>query len=145
MQALCSSQGYTFLRLDGNTAKDQRQKMIDRFTKQNAIQNNVFLISTTAGGTGLNLQAASKVILYDVNWVRKRVAPRGCAVGPFRILRSWFTQRVKHYNEYPPAPSPSAEPCAGRAGGRQGVPDRTAEGGGGEDEQVFFLLGCDLV
>ncbi|CBJ28871.1 conserved unknown protein [Ectocarpus siliculosus] len=68
LQALCSSQGYTFLKLDGNTAKDQRQKMIDRFTKQNAIQNNVFLISTTAGGTGLNLQAASKVILYDVNW-----------------------------------------------------------------------------
>ncbi|CAN0163673.1 unnamed protein product [Ectocarpus sp. 12 AP-2014] len=68
LQALCSSQGYTFVKLDGNTAKDQRQKMIDRFTKQNAIQNNVFLISTTAGGTGLNLQAASKVILYDVNW-----------------------------------------------------------------------------
>ncbi|CAB1097645.1 unnamed protein product [Ectocarpus sp. CCAP 1310/34] len=68
LQALCSSQGYTFLKLDGNTAKDQRQKMIDRFTKQNAIQSNVFLVSTTAGGTGLNLQAASKVILYDVNW-----------------------------------------------------------------------------
>lgn len=73
-QMLCSSEGYTFLRLDGNTAKDQRPKMINRFAEEDAFDSNIFLISTKAGGTGLNLQSANKVILYDVNWVRNTKA-----------------------------------------------------------------------
>lgn len=76
---LCSGEGYSFLRLDGNTPKDQRPRMIKRFTEQTAIQNNVFLISTKAGGTGLNLQSATKVILYDVNWVSERATATATA------------------------------------------------------------------
>lgn len=71
LQMLCKSEGYTFLRLDGKTAKNQRQKMVERFAEQDAVDSNIFLISTKAGGTGLNLQSANKVILYDVNWVRE--------------------------------------------------------------------------
>lgn len=71
-QKLCASDGYSFLRLDGNTANDQRPRMIKRFAEESAIDSNVFLISTRAGGTGLNLQSANKVILYDVNWVSAR-------------------------------------------------------------------------
>eukprot|EP00903_Cladosiphon_okamuranus_P013898 g12926.t1 len=68
LQMLCSSEGYSFIRLDGNTKKDQRSEMIERFAKEDALGSNIFLISTKAGGTGLNLQSANKVILYDVNW-----------------------------------------------------------------------------
>ncbi|KAH8051164.1 hypothetical protein JL722_10861 [Aureococcus anophagefferens] len=58
---------YTYLRLDGGTPVKERQKLVDRF---NDPRGDVFvaLISTRAGGTGLNLQAANKVVVFDVNW-----------------------------------------------------------------------------
>jgi ERCC4-related helicase len=58
---------YTYLRLDGGTPVKERQKLVDQF---NDPRGDVFvaLISTRAGGTGLNLQAANKVVVFDVNW-----------------------------------------------------------------------------
>jgi len=53
-------------RLDGTTAQAQRQHMIRAFQKDDS--KNVFLISTRAGGLGLNLTAANHVVLFDVNW-----------------------------------------------------------------------------
>ena len=54
------------VRIDGATAGAQRQKNVDRFNSD----PQVFLayISTKAGGTGLNLQAANRVVIFDVNW-----------------------------------------------------------------------------
>ncbi|SEP69387.1 Superfamily II DNA or RNA helicase, SNF2 family [Virgibacillus subterraneus] len=51
--------------LHGQTASEDRVKMSERF---NNGENNVFLISLKAGGTGLNLTGADTVILYDLWW-----------------------------------------------------------------------------
>lgn len=60
------SMGYSYLRLDGSTPTKQRQVLVDKFQNDNTIF--LFLISTKAGGLGLNLTAANKVIIYDVSW-----------------------------------------------------------------------------
>ena len=58
--------GWSFLRLDGSTPTKKRQTLIDQFQRDPSIF--LFLISTRAGGIGLNLTAANRVIVYDVNW-----------------------------------------------------------------------------
>ena len=55
-----------YLRLDGSTASTARGGMVDEFNGNAAI--NCFLISTKAGGTGLNLTGADTVIFYDHDW-----------------------------------------------------------------------------
>ncbi len=57
---------YTCLRLDGSTPPRSRQKLVDRFNKDSKI--DTFLISTRAGGSGLNLVGADTVIFYDHDW-----------------------------------------------------------------------------
>lgn len=55
--------GYFYL--DGQTAAQERVNLTKHF---NEGDNNVFLISLKAGGTGLNLTGADMVILYDLWW-----------------------------------------------------------------------------
>ncbi|KAG4302153.1 hypothetical protein PCANB_001463 [Pneumocystis canis] len=52
-----------FTRLDGRTSVDTRQDIIDQFADETDI--TVFLLSTKAGGFGINLSCANVVILYD--------------------------------------------------------------------------------
>ncbi|KAG2224562.1 hypothetical protein INT45_004407 [Circinella minor] len=58
--------GFKFLRLDGKTPAGQRSKMINTFQKDPKYK--IFLISLKAGGVGLNLTAANRVILMDIWW-----------------------------------------------------------------------------
>ena len=58
--------GYSFVRLDGNTQEADRQKLVDDFNSLGGVE--IFIISTKAGGVGLNLVAANKVIIFDPNW-----------------------------------------------------------------------------
>ncbi|KIN93058.1 hypothetical protein M404DRAFT_171863, partial [Pisolithus tinctorius Marx 270] len=58
--------GYGFLKLDGSTKQSDRMPMIDEFHRNPDVF--VFLISTLAGGTGLNLTGANKVVIFDPNW-----------------------------------------------------------------------------
>ncbi|EKM76213.1 hypothetical protein AGABI1DRAFT_63554, partial [Agaricus bisporus var. burnettii JB137-S8] len=60
------TQGYGFVKLDGSTKKSDRMSLIDKFHCDPKIF--VFLISTLAGGTGLNLTGANKVVIFDPNW-----------------------------------------------------------------------------
>ncbi|EGO02844.1 hypothetical protein SERLA73DRAFT_176268 [Serpula lacrymans var. lacrymans S7.3] len=60
------SNSYGFLTLDGSTKQADRMPMIDRFHRDSDIF--IFLISTLAGGTGLNLTGANKVVIFDPNW-----------------------------------------------------------------------------
>merc|ERR1719246_296155 len=58
--------GFTYLRLDGGTSIPERQDLIDRFNDDTSIP--VFLLSTRAGGMGINLTAADTVILHDLDF-----------------------------------------------------------------------------
>ncbi len=65
IEEFTKTKGYKSLRLDGSTPTKKRQALIDHF--QNNPNVFLFLISTKAGGLGLNLTAANKVIIYDVS------------------------------------------------------------------------------
>ncbi|KOO28558.1 swr1 complex snf2 family DNA-dependent ATPase, partial [Chrysochromulina tobinii] len=58
--------GYTYLRLDGATKVDERQKLMDRFNLNPKIF--IFILATRAGGLGINLTGADTVIFYDSDW-----------------------------------------------------------------------------
>ncbi|KAI9797993.1 MAG: DNA-dependent ATPase protein rad54 [Piccolia ochrophora] len=64
---LCRSRGYGCLRLDGTMNINKRQKLVDRFNDPNG-QEFVFLLSSKAGGCGLNLIGANRLILFDPDW-----------------------------------------------------------------------------
>ncbi|XP_061572766.1 DNA repair and recombination protein RAD54B isoform X2 [Cololabis saira] len=67
LQDLCVGLGYTFCRLDGHTPTNQRQRLVDGFNSPYS-QNFLFLLSSKAGGVGLNLIGASHLVLYDIDW-----------------------------------------------------------------------------
>ncbi|XP_076009862.1 DNA repair and recombination protein RAD54B [Genypterus blacodes] len=67
LQDVCVHQGYTFCRLDGHTPTNQRQRLVDTFNSPHS-QNFLFLLSSKAGGVGLNLVGASHLVLYDIDW-----------------------------------------------------------------------------
>lgn len=60
------AQGYTYLRMDGQTPQKERDEIADKFRKNDTIF--VFLLSTKAMGTGLNLKEANFVIIFDPDW-----------------------------------------------------------------------------
>lgn len=63
---LGDSMGMSFCRLDGSTPVSERKALIDKFGADPTIP--VFLLSTRAGGLGINLTAADTVILHDVDF-----------------------------------------------------------------------------
>ena len=67
LEDFCRFREYKYCRLDGNTELDDRQMQIDDFTSPGT-DKVVFLISTRAGGLGLNLMTANTVVLYDSDW-----------------------------------------------------------------------------
>ena len=58
--------GYSYLRLDGATKTDERQKLMDRYNLTPKIF--IFILATRAGGLGINLTGADTVIFYDSDW-----------------------------------------------------------------------------
>jgi ATP-dependent helicase STH1/SNF2 len=67
MEDFLRYRGYQYLRLDGATKSDDRSELLRLF---NAPESPYFcfLLSTRAGGLGLNLQTADTVIIYDSDW-----------------------------------------------------------------------------
>lgn len=67
VEKLCRRKRYASLRLDGTMAINKRQKLVDQFNDptQDAF---VFLLSSKAGGCGLNLIGANRLILMDPDW-----------------------------------------------------------------------------
>jgi len=59
--------GYRFCRIDGSTSYLDRELQIERFQAQDS-EIHIFILSTRAGGLGINLQAANTVIIYDSDW-----------------------------------------------------------------------------
>lgn len=73
--------GFSYCHLDGGTPAKERRTLVDRFQ---AGETDVFLLSLKAGGIGLNLTAASEVILLDPWWnpaVEDQAADRAHRIG----------------------------------------------------------------
>lgn len=66
VQNYLRASGHSYLRMDGTTAPSIRQETADAFNSDPT--KFIFLLSTRAMGTGLNLTSANKVIIFDVEW-----------------------------------------------------------------------------
>lgn len=55
------------MRLDGSTKPDERGQLLSLFNAPNS-EYFIFILSTRAGGLGLNLQTADTVIIFDSDW-----------------------------------------------------------------------------
>lgn len=64
---LCRERRYPFLRLDGSISLKKRKVMVNKFNDQKDDQF-VFLLSSKAGGCGLNLIGGNRLILFDMSW-----------------------------------------------------------------------------
>lgn len=62
-----SLRGFQFQRLDGSTKAELRQQAMDHFNAPGS-DDFCFLLSTRAGGLGINLATADTVIIFDSDW-----------------------------------------------------------------------------
>lgn len=67
LQDYCRMRAFAFQRLDGSMANDIRQKAVDHFNAPDST-DFIFLLSTRAGGLGINLATADTVIIFDSDW-----------------------------------------------------------------------------
>lgn len=62
-----SMRGYLFQRLDGTINSETRKKSIEHFNAEGS-SDFAFLLSTRAGGLGINLETADTVVIFDSDW-----------------------------------------------------------------------------
>ncbi|KAG8251607.1 DNA repair and recombination protein rad54b [Homalodisca vitripennis] len=67
LAALCDQYHYKHCRLDGSTPTARRVEIVNKFNSPYS-ENSVFLLSARAGGVGLNLTGASRLVLFDSDW-----------------------------------------------------------------------------
>lgn len=67
LEDYCVFREYKYCRIDGGTAHEDRIAAIDDYNKPDS-EKFIFLLTTRAGGLGINLTSADIVILYDSDW-----------------------------------------------------------------------------
>ncbi|KAJ3324279.1 hypothetical protein HDV06_000318 [Boothiomyces sp. JEL0866] len=67
LEDYCNWKGFKYCRLDGQTAHEDRISSIDEFNREGS-EKFIFLLTTRAGGLGINLATADTVIMYDNDW-----------------------------------------------------------------------------
>ncbi|KAK7215521.1 hypothetical protein V2G26_003524 [Clonostachys chloroleuca] len=67
LEDYCVFRGYKYCRIDGGTAHEDRIAAIDEYNKPGS-EKFIFLLTTRAGGLGINLTTADIVVLYDSDW-----------------------------------------------------------------------------
>ncbi|KAG5652539.1 hypothetical protein H0H81_004649 [Sphagnurus paluster] len=67
LEDYCLFRQYKYCRIDGGTAHDDRILAIDEYNKPGS-EKFIFLLTTRAGGLGINLTTADIVVLYDSDW-----------------------------------------------------------------------------
>lgn len=64
-----------FFGIAGTTKSEDRAMLLKKFNEEGS-QYFIFLLSTRAGGLGLNLQAADTVVIFDSDWNPHQVPPQ---------------------------------------------------------------------
>jgi SWI/SNF-related matrix-associated actin-dependent regulator of chromatin subfamily A member 5 len=67
LEDYCLYKEWKYCRIDGDTDIEERDKQIEGFNKPGS-KDFIFLLSTRAGGLGINLATADTVVLYDSDW-----------------------------------------------------------------------------
>uniref|UniRef100_A0A4W5NZU7 SNF2 related chromatin remodeling ATPase 5 n=1 Tax=Hucho hucho TaxID=62062 RepID=A0A4W5NZU7_9TELE len=67
LEDYCMWRNFGYCRLDGQTPHEERQISINAYNEENS-PKFIFMLSTRAGGLGINLATADVVILYDSDW-----------------------------------------------------------------------------
>lgn len=67
LEDYCYLRGYEYCRIDGSTSHEDRIEAIDEYNKPDS-EKFVFLLTTRAGGLGINLVSADTVVLFDSDW-----------------------------------------------------------------------------
>jgi SNF2 family DNA or RNA helicase len=99
LQELLQLNHYSYERLDGSTSASARNAAVDRF-KRESLKRFVMLLSTRAGGLGLNLTAADTVIIFDSDWNPQndlQAMARAHRIGQTRSVRVYRLLTAKTY------------------------------------------------
>uniref|UniRef100_A0A1I8PAI2 Chromatin-remodeling complex ATPase chain Iswi n=1 Tax=Stomoxys calcitrans TaxID=35570 RepID=A0A1I8PAI2_STOCA len=67
LEDYCLWRNYQYCRLDGQTPHEDRNRQIQEYNMENSTKF-LFMLSTRAGGLGINLATADVVIIYDSDW-----------------------------------------------------------------------------
>ncbi|KAJ8077030.1 helicase [Marasmius tenuissimus] len=68
LEAFCKKMNYSYFRLDGQTPVAKRQEYVNTFNRTDQKSGFVFLLSSKAGGVGINLIGGSRLCLIDSDW-----------------------------------------------------------------------------
>ncbi|XP_018572376.1 DNA repair and recombination protein RAD54-like [Anoplophora glabripennis] len=66
-ERLCKRRGYLYVRLDGTMSIKKRAKVVENFNNPES-KEFIFMLSSKAGGCGLNLIGANRLIMFDPDW-----------------------------------------------------------------------------
>ena len=77
---ICDTQNWGYFRLDGSTEVTQRQSLVNSFNSR-FTSKRIFILSARAGGVGLNITGASRVVMIEPAW--------NPAIDSQSIARSW--------------------------------------------------------
>ena len=66
-ERLCLKRNYKFVRLDGTMNIKKRSKVVDSFNDPSS-EDFIFMLSSKAGGCGLNLIGANRLVMFDPDW-----------------------------------------------------------------------------
>ncbi|XP_074651868.1 SWI/SNF-related matrix-associated actin-dependent regulator of chromatin subfamily A member 5-like [Tubulanus polymorphus] len=89
LEDYCFWKEYDYCRLDGQTPHEERQKSIDEYNRPGS-NKFIFMLSTRAGGLGINLATADIVILFDSDWnpqVDLQAQDRAHRIGQKKVVR----------------------------------------------------------
>ncbi|ESN98569.1 hypothetical protein HELRODRAFT_101736 [Helobdella robusta] len=89
LEDYCLWKGYEYCRLDGQTPHEERQESINAYNQPGSTKF-IFMLSTRAGGLGINLATADVVVLYDSDWnpqVDLQAMDRAHRIGQLKQVR----------------------------------------------------------
>lgn len=66
-EKLCRKRSYQYVRLDGSMSIKKRAKVVESFNKPDSTEW-IFMLSSKAGGCGLNLIGANRLVMFDPDW-----------------------------------------------------------------------------